>query len=499
MNKRNVRKFFKRSVLLMAIISIYVFPGQVKAAGAESGEEISIVTRQEELWTESQIVRVDYADLWKSNAITAKKGQAFRLYVDVPEDTTPRGCGGTVKIPGYEKWTDEYNKEQNHIVLKEGTNFIYEFPAFDEPGDIQFTCWMGSGCHYNYIHVTEDGTYNGTAPEAPTDIQVARNGAEATVSFKAPEISKEVTITGYVVTATATDGSGRKRANGTESPITVTELDPEKTYTYTIIAHSTAGRGVVSEAVQEPEKEQGTEEVKTPEKEQKSEEVKKTEKKDSGEKKETVKNESGLKTPAYEKVTSKATLDKDGSIVEKDKNTGKVNSSVTISHPAAFVFDQAEYVYDGKEKKPTVIVTAADGKKIASENYTVTYESNKSVGTAVAKVVFKGNYSGTKELSFTIAPKGTTISSLTKAQKGFAVKWKKQTTEITGYQIQYSTKKTFTSDKKLVTVSKKSTKTKKIGKLKAKKKYYVRIRTYKKVNEKTFYSSWSKAKTVKTK
>ena len=203
--------------------------------------------------------------------------------------------------------------------------------------------------------------------------------------------------------------------------------------------------------------------------------------------------------PEYETVTTKATLDKDGSIIEKDKKTGKEKSSVTISRPTIFTLDQSEYVYDGKEKKPAVTVKAADGKTIDPANYTVTYESNKSVGTAVVKVVFKGNYSGTKELQFTITPKGTTISSLKKAKKGFTVKWKKQTTETTGYQIQYSTKKAFSSDKKTVTVSKKSTTSKKITKLKAKKKYYVRIRTYKKVNGKTYYSSWSKGKTVKTK
>ena len=36
-------------------------------------------------------------------------------------------------------------------------------------------------------------------------------------------------------------------------------------------------------------------------------------------------------------------------------------------------------------------------------------------------------------------------------------------------------------------------------KLKPKKKYYVRIRTYKKIGKKTYYSDWSKPKTVKTK
>ena len=39
----------------------------------------------------------------------------------------------------------------------------------------------------------------------------------------------------------------------------------------------------------------------------------------------------------------------------------------------------------------------------------------------------------------------------------------------------------------------------KVSKLKGGKKYYVQVRTYKKVSGKTYYSSWSKAKAVKTK
>ena len=38
--------------------------------------------------------------------------------------------------------------------MQKGENFIYEFTP-DEPGDILFTCWMGSGCHKNYIHVKQ--------------------------------------------------------------------------------------------------------------------------------------------------------------------------------------------------------------------------------------------------------------------------------------------------------------------------------------------------------
>ena len=90
------------------------------------------------------------------------------------------------------------------------------------------------------------------------------------------------------------------------------------------------------------------------------------------------------------------------------------------------------------------------------------------------------------------------------AKKGFTVKYKKQATQTTGYQIQYATDKNFKKNKKTVTVKKNKTTSVKVKKLKAKKKYYVRVHTYKNVkdadgNAKKLYSSWSKTKTVKTK
>ena len=72
-------------------------------------------------------------------------------------------------------------------------------------------------------------------------------------------------------------------------------------------------------------------------------------------------------------------------------------------------------------------------------------------------------------------------------------------TRITGYQIQLATNSKFTKGKKLVTVKGYATTSKKVKKLKKKKKYFVRIRTYKKVGKITYYSGWSKAKSIKTK
>jgi hypothetical protein len=158
-----------------------------------------------------------------------------------------------------------------------------------------------------------------------------------------------------------------------------------------------------------------------------------------------------------------------------------------------------KYTYDGKAKKPSVTVTDSNGQIINSSSYTVSYSSGrKNVGTYTVTVSFKGNYSGSLLTTFTIVPKGTTISKLTAKSKGFAIKLKKQTSQTTGYQIQYSTSSKFTKAT-TKTITKNSTTSVTYTKLKAKKKYYVRVRTYKSVSRKTYYSSWSKAKSVTTK
>ena len=79
------------------------------------------------------------------------------------------------------------------------------------------------------------------------------------------------------------------------------------------------------------------------------------------------------------------------------------------------------------------------------------------------------------------------------------VQWKKQKDETTGYEIQYSTKSDFSSTNKKVKINTNKTTSTAVNKLKSKKKYYVRIRTFKKVKGKTYYSSWSKNKSIKIK
>ena len=178
--------------------------------------------------------------------------------------------------------------------------------------------------------------------------------------------------------------------------------------------------------------------------------------------------------------------------------------NVYISQVTVVRLDKSSTVYNGKVQKPSVTVKDSNGKALKNgTDYTVSYpKSMKNVGKYTVKVTLKGNYSGSKSMTYNINPKGTSVTKVTVAKKGFKVTWKKQATQTTGYQVQYSTSNKF-KKAKTVTISKNKTTSKSVGKLLAKKKYYVRVRTYKtvKVNGKKviLYSGWSKAKSVTTK
>lgn len=90
------------------------------------------------------------------------------------------------------------------------------------------------------------------------------------------------------------------------------------------------------------------------------------------------------------------------------------------------------------------------------------------------------------------------VASAKAGKKSIKVTWKK-VKGIKGYQIQYSTNKKFKKGNKTITVKSTKSTSATIKKLKSKKKYYVRMRTYKIVNGKKVYSAWSKAKSVKVK
>ncbi|MBR3969271.1 MAG: fibronectin type III domain-containing protein [Clostridia bacterium] len=197
----------------------------------------------------------------------------------------------------------------------------------------------------------------------------------------------------------------------------------------------------------------------------------------------------------YKTTTNKATLKKNGSTVKKCTACGATSKS-TIKYAKSFKLTTTSYTYNGKVKTPGVVVKDSAGKKLKKgTDYTVTYsKGRKKVGTYKVTVKMKGKYKGTKTLTFKINPPKTSVSKLTAGKTSITVKLSKKSTQVSGYQVQYSTSKKFTSAKTKTISSYKKTSVILSG-LKAKKIYYVRVRTYKKVSGKTYYSKWSSVKT----
>ena len=202
-------------------------------------------------------------------------------------------------------------------------------------------------------------------------------------------------------------------------------------------------------------------------------------------------------------VTKKASLTTNGVKTYTCKSC-KATKTEAIPKVSNIKLSKTAYTYNGKVQRPGVTVKNSKGKALKNgTDYKISYPKGmKNVGKYTVKVTLKGNYSGSKSMTYNINPKGTGVSKVKAAKKGFKVTWKKQATQTTGYQVQYSTSSKF-KKAKTVTISKNKTTSKSVGKLSAKKKYYVRVRTYKtvKIGGKSvkLYSGWSKAKSVTTK
>lgn len=190
------------------------------------------------------------------------------------------------------------------------------------------------------------------------------------------------------------------------------------------------------------------------------------------------------------------TVDKEGVssttmyAVWKDEND-LYFSKVSVS-PSSIAFDGTEHV-------PTTVKVIHNGIVLSEgTDYNVTKSSGKNVGTYTVVVQGVNKYCGTKTAIFKINPKPTKIKSIVRKTAGFTVAWYTQSSQVSGYQIQYSRSKSFSSPK-LITVKGASVSSKTITKLTRGKYYYVRVRTYHTVNGKYYYSTWSSYKSIKTK
>ncbi|MCD8147009.1 MAG: fibronectin type III domain-containing protein [Clostridiales bacterium] len=176
----------------------------------------------------------------------------------------------------------------------------------------------------------------------------------------------------------------------------------------------------------------------------------------------------------------------------KIKVTARKMSNATVSSV------DARYTYTGKTIKPTPKVKYSGATLTKGTDYTVSYSSNKAVGTATITIKGTGNYTGTVKKTFKIVPKKVSnLKVKSSSSKKITVTWT-SLKSVRGYQIQYSTSSDF-SNAKTVTVVGTTNKKKVISGLKKGKTYYVRIRSYCKVSGTNYYSFYSSKVKIKVK
>ena len=197
----------------------------------------------------------------------------------------------------------------------------------------------------------------------------------------------------------------------------------------------------------------------------------------------------------YQTKTTLATTAKDGKIVTACIICGKISKTVVIPKIASISLSAKSYTYDGKVKTPTVTVKNSKGTTLKnSTDYTVSYASGrKTPGQYAVKITFKGNYSGSKTLYFTILPGVTSKIATTTNSSVIKIAWK-AVPGATGYRVfQYDAK-----TKKYVTLKTTTGTSYTVTKLKSGTNYKFAVRAYTIVNGKVFWASGYKTVTATT-
>lgn len=168
------------------------------------------------------------------------------------------------------------------------------------------------------------------------------------------------------------------------------------------------------------------------------------------------------------KITWSRSANAGGYLIQRKKGNGKYVTIKTIK----------------SNKTLSYIDTAANKQGV---RYAYRVQAYKTVsGVACSAAVSAG------KAQYYVKPVGIS-SAVNKSVKKLTVTWKKNTA-VTGYQIQYAGNNTF-KNAKIVTIPSSKVTSRTIANLQ-KKKYYVRMRGYKKDKGVTYYSSWSSAKSV---
>lgn len=180
-----------------------------------------------------------------------------------------------------------------------------------------------------------------------------------------------------------------------------------------------------------------------------------------------------------------------------------VEKNKTIPLGSEYVFCAAYYIPEDVDEIINVSYTSSntDVAKMRDMygDYIIT---PKKCGTFTITISFAGtdyHEPATQTITVTVVPKKTSLIRVSSPKKKqLKITWRKNTT-ADGYQIYCATNSSFTKGLKKITIKSQKTVGKTITKLISRKKYYVKIRAYKKVGSKTYYGAWSSVKSCKAK
>ena len=177
----------------------------------------------------------------------------------------------------------------------------------------------------------------------------------------------------------------------------------------------------------------------------------------------------------------------------------KPSNTITVKNVTKTASTKAQTVkLGGKAKESAKLTYKSDSKYVKVDKKGKVTIAKNFVGKATITVTAsatKTYQETTKKVTVTVNPAKVKLTGV-KNYKGKKLKayWKKNT-KVTGYQVQYSTSSKFKSAKTVTVKGCKNT-SKNIYQLAKKKKYYVRVRTYKTVSKVNYYSGWSNVKSI---
>lgn len=161
-----------------------------------------------------------------------------------------------------------------------------------------------------------------------------------------------------------------------------------------------------------------------------------------------------------------------------------------------FTVGSTSLAYTGSTRVPSINAYSGSTKLIRNTDFTVSGGAKK-VGTHKVTAKGTGSYTGSKSYTYTIKPATPKVTKIKNRSHGFRVYWSATKAQTSGYKIYYSTSKGF-KNYKTYKVTNEDLRAQTVRGMPKYKTYYAKVRAYKVVNGKTYYSSYSNVVKVKT-